>query len=316
MNDDSGVEQFLGRTDTWTESERMKRNRLSRDGWKGLSRFSKSKENAQSRKKHAIWARSFKQFVLLKSRAESWEGWKMLMVVTSAFLRSMNFILEILGSLGKIGVIILSGLSSVKNTYLYKHIYYSILCNSERLKTTYLLARNNKLHRGAFRLLNVRQPLKEQSTFLRNKMEGHQAILLNEKKKKRWKYNLYGMIHLCKKTITPPDPLSMLLIFVSLCVTSFILLSSDWLHQLLHWSRWDAWPPNLPIFVSYISSHREKSIRHFEPKSKTIGKNCQYELISYGLSDRPRKKMAAPEGWGWWVGVGGLYLWSWRKSSF
>lgn len=99
----------------------MKRKRLSRDGWEGLSRFSKSKENAQSRKKRGIWARSFKQFVLLKSRAESWEGRKMLMMVVSAFLRSAHFILEILGSLEKI-VVIHSGLSSVKNTYLYKHI--------------------------------------------------------------------------------------------------------------------------------------------------------------------------------------------------
>lgn len=58
--------------------------------------------------------------------------------------------------------------------------------------------------------------------------------------------------------------------------------------------------------MSYISRHRERLIRHFKPESKTIRENSQYELISYGLSEIPKKEMAAPEGRGWWVAVGGF----------
>lgn len=78
---------------------------LSDKEWIGMSwaemggaRFSKSKEKAQSKENHGVYAGLFKQLVFLESRAESWKGW---MVVVSALLSNMNFILKILGSLGK-----------------------------------------------------------------------------------------------------------------------------------------------------------------------------------------------------------------------
>ena len=70
----------------------------------------------------------------------------------------------------------------------------------KRLRTACLLARNTKVTHGTLRLLHIRQPLKEHSTFTRNKMERSPRYIVKWKKKR--KKHLYGMIRLCKEITT------------------------------------------------------------------------------------------------------------------
>lgn len=90
----------------WNSSQEDLTPELSNKEWIGVDRAKRGEEGiqaqqeqreAQSKERHGIDAGSIKQFVLLESREESQEWYKMGMVVLSALLRNMNFILEILG---------------------------------------------------------------------------------------------------------------------------------------------------------------------------------------------------------------------------